>query len=125
MSLPEQDGPHRMWMKRLHVPRDEIPDKIGDMPISEDLINEYRGHEFLLKARAKHPVHCRPAWDSMRLCIIKRLDKETCEKIAQAYAPCSKELERAKAAKLLAADEERRRTLAAKSKMLEKRAEGT
>lgn len=109
----------RAWMKRLHIPSSEIPDKIGDMVIDTSLLQNYKGHEYLLKARAKHPAHCRPAWDELRMCIIHRYDRDTCSRIAEAYAPCAKELERAKAIKLLALEDERRKALGAKSRVLE------
>lgn len=123
-SAKSGPSPHKMWMQRLKVPRDQIPDKIGDMIIDEQLLKDYTGHEYLLKARAKHPPHCREIWDEMRMCIIRKYDRETCERVANVYAPCSKELERARAARLLLADDERRKALAAKVKQLEQRAEG-
>jgi hypothetical protein len=120
--LPEpraRPAANEVWLKRLRIPREDIPDAIGDMPITPALLEMYAGHEFLLKARAKHPEHCRPAWDVMRLCVIQRYDKLDCEKIAAAYAPCAKELERASAAAVFRRDDERRRDLAARAKAVE------
>lgn len=101
------------WMARLHIPRAQVPRKLGDMVVDDALLDAYAGHEYLLRARAKHPAQCRQSWDEMRMCILKRVDRATCERISEAYAPCAKELERVRSARLLALEEQRRRALAA------------
>ena len=123
----EERTPHGMWMQRLHIPRERIPARIRDMDVTAALLDDYRGHEYLLQARAKHPEHCRAMWDEIRNCVIKApgYDRATCEQLAGVYAPCAKELERSRAANVLAADDERRRALADKSRAApERRAEG-
>lgn len=115
-------NPNSLWAKQLSkksLPRSEIPDKIGDMVITEELLADYAGHELFLKERAKHPPHCYSAYDSLRLCLVQRLDPPTCGRVMEAYRPCAAELHKARIARMMAAEEERRKVLAAKARVLE------
>ena len=116
-------SPNRVWQERLRVPRYAVPDRIGDMAVTEELRAEYRGHEALLKNRAKHPPHCRRAWDAMARCLAQKLDASTCEAVHARYAPCAKEMDRARAAAGAAAEMERRRALAVGARAMEQRRE--
>lgn len=115
----ENGGAPRAELKFKRIPASEMPDAIGDMRITPELAAEYAGHEVLLKQRAKHPPHCYRAFDALRLCLVGRVDKATCEKVAAAYQPCARELKKAKVARMMAQEDERRKILAAKAKILD------
>lgn len=103
------------------LPRAEIPAKIGTMEVTEALLDDYAGHETLLKVRARHESEkCRKLFDGLRLCILKRLGSEQCGVIQDNYAPCAVELKRSRLARFAESDVRRRTALAARSRELEK-----
>lgn len=121
-GLPGAD-PSALFLRRIKsIPRSEIPDKIGDMAITPELLDDYKGHEIFLKERAKHPPHCYAAYDSLRLCFIQRLGPETCTKVMESYRPCARELQKRRLAQQMEAEDERRKILAAKARALEQAA---
>lgn len=77
--------------------------------------------EVFLKERAKHPPHCYRAYDALRLCLIQKIDTVTCGKIVEAYRPCARELRKEKLKRVMSLEEERRKMLAAKAKILEEK----
>ena len=122
-EAPTRDlEPGALFQRRLasrSIPREKIPDKIGDMVITSDLLDDYSGHEIFLKERAKHPPYCYSAYDALRLCLVQKItDPQTCGKVLEAYRPCARELQKEKVRRMMSLDEERRKILSAKAKVL-------
>jgi hypothetical protein len=91
------------------LPREAIPDVIGGMLVTDDLLRAYAGHESLLAMRAKHPSEeCRRGYDALRMCLLQRADIETCANVFKAYEPCGRELKAARARRAAEAAEKRR-----------------
>lgn len=100
--------------------------KIGpsQMEITDELLKEYSGHENLLTMRASHTPPCFRIFDAYRLCLLDRIDADSCKQIGKAYEPCAADMKRAALAHRMAGEEERRKILAAKAKVLEAEAVG-
>lgn len=120
---PDDLDPAALFQKRLaarSIPREKVPARIGDMDVTPALLDDYAGHERLLRERAKLPPHCWLQYDALRLCLVRRVtDAETCARVVEAYRPCARELQRDKARRIMALDDERRKLLAAKARVLE------
>ena len=92
------------------------------MLVTAELLADYGGHEFLLRERARHAPHCYAAYDALRLCLVQRVsDAAACGRVAEAYRPCARELQRDKMRRMMALDDERRRILQAKAAVLEQK----
>jgi hypothetical protein len=92
------------------------------MLVTAELLADYSGHEFLLRERARHAPHCYAAYDALRLCLVQRVsDAAACGRVAEAYRPCARELQRDKMRRMMALDDERRRILQAKAAVLEQK----
>jgi len=92
------------------------------MLVTAELLADYGGHEFLLRERARHSPPCYSAYDALRLCLVQRVsDAAACGRVAEAYRPCARELQRDKVRRMMALDDERRRILQAKAAVLEQR----
>ena len=116
------EDPGALFQRRLasrSIPREKVPAKIGEMVITSDLLDDYSGHEIFLRERAKHPLHCYSAYDALRLCLVQKVtDPQTCGKVLEAYRPCAKELQREKIKRMMLIEEERRKILNAKARVL-------
>jgi hypothetical protein len=89
------------------------------MVVTSELLDDYSGHEIFLKERAKHPPHCYSAYDALRLCLVQKVtDPQTCGRVLEAYRPCAKELQREKVKRMMQLEEERRKILSAKARVL-------
>ena len=92
------------------------------MLVTAELLADYGGHEFLLRERARHAPHCFAAYDALRLCLVQRVsDAAVCGRVAEAYRPCARELQRDKVRRMMALEDERRRILQAKAAVLAQR----
>ena len=91
---------------------------LGAMPLSPALLQSYKGHEALLRYRAKHPPHCYERFDQARLCWLSILEPVACKKALENYRPCAREMRKAKLAPLDEAEQRRRRELTAAAKAL-------
>lgn len=103
------------------IPESKLPvgTKLGadGMEVTAALREAYSGHENLLHIRALHAPACYTVWDSLRLCVLRRVtDVRECEAVAEAYRPCDEDLRRRALARKLAREDERRRSLAARAK---------
>jgi hypothetical protein len=116
------EDPSALFQRRLasrSIPREKVPAKIGDMVVTSELLDDYSGHEIFLKERAKHPPHCYSAYDALRLCLVQKVtDPQTCGRVLEAYRPCAKELQREKVKRMMQLEEERRKILSAKARVL-------
>lgn len=84
--------PDEMWLSKFKpIPHDKIPKKYGDMDVTPELLDLYKGHEVLLKQRSTYPPYCYRAFDDMRLCILQKVDPDSCRKMLIAFQPCAKE----------------------------------
>ena len=99
------------------IPHDRIPARIGEMNVTESLLEDYRGHENLLRLRAMHSSKCYREFDAMRLCLLGMIDGDRCEKVVAAYAPCDEDLRRQALARRMTLEDERRKQLAAQAKI--------
>ena len=84
---------------------------LGAMPLSPALLQSYKGHEALLRYRAKHPPHCYERFDQARLCWLSILEPVACKKALENYRPCAREMRKAKLKVYDDVDAERRRAL--------------
>jgi len=90
------------------------------MEITPTLLADYAGHEIFLRQRARHTPQCYERYDSVRNCLIRReTDEKTCETVLRTYRPCAREAHKAQLAASIAGDEERRKLLNAKSRVVE------
>jgi len=116
------EDPSALFQRRLasrSIPREKVPAKIGDMVVTSELLDDYSSHEIFLKERAKHPPHCYSAYDALRLCLVQKVtDPQTCGRVLEAYRPCAKELQREKVKRMMQLEEERRKILSAKARVL-------
>ena len=115
------DDPRALFQRRLRGMRKAdiaAGDTVLGMLVTPELLADYAGHEVFLKERARHSPHCYRNYDALRLCFVQRLDPDTCGRVVEAYRPCGRELQRLKVERLLALEDERRRLLSAKAKVL-------
>lgn len=95
------------------------------MELTPELLNDYEGHEMLLRVRARFQPHCHPLWDRLRDCIVGKEEREeACAAYARAFKPCSLEGRRQRAVAAEARADERRRALASLAKEKHAASEG-
>lgn len=117
------EGPPRLALTFASIPRGELPAALNGMPITEDVISAYRGHESLLRFRSLHSAPCYARFDAIRKCFVKGLAPHTdaeCEALFEAYRPCSKDLKQRVEQRRRELEEEGRRRRASVVVKLEK-----
>lgn len=60
-------------------------------------------------SRAVFPKHCYKPFDAVRLCMMQKLDHDTCTEVYQAFSPCADEMAARRDAALRARDERERK----------------
>ncbi len=59
-------------------------------------------------SRALFPPHCYNAYDAVRLCMMQKLDHDTCTEVYAAFSPCADEMVSMRAAGQRRMDEQER-----------------
>ena len=96
------------------------PAVIGEMAVTPQVLAEYAGHEIFLKQRARHTPECYERYDAVRDCLLRReRDEKKCEYVLRTYRPCARQAHKAQVAASIASDEERRKLLNAKARVIE------
>ena len=105
------------WGVGSETERDrKLPDKILDMPVTEELRAMYKGFPELVLVRATLSKRCRAPFDATTLCVRQQLDATTCTDVFKAWAPCEEEIRRKRIKAARIAEEEERKKLSAASR---------